>query len=112
MATASESPQGTSDKEHLSSDQHDNSSATERGQAPSPGKDQGSSKDLQALLAVANNASDRVWLLHIGFMTACVYILVVVFSTVDMDLLVGKGVMLPLIAVEVSIVGFYIIVPY
>jgi uncharacterized protein YjbI with pentapeptide repeats len=68
--------------------------------------------EVQALLGAANNASEKISLMHLGFMAACAYNLIVVFSTTDMDLLVGKGVKLPLIDVEVPIVGFYVIVPY
>jgi uncharacterized protein YjbI with pentapeptide repeats len=68
--------------------------------------------DVQALLGAANNASEKVSLIHLGFMAACAYNSVIVFSTTDMDLLVGKGVKLPLIDVEVPIVGFYVLAPY
>ncbi len=70
------------------------------------------SPNVTALLNSANNASEKVSRLHIGFMAVCAYNLVVAFSTTDMDLLVGKGVTLPVVDVEVSIVAFYVIVPY
>jgi uncharacterized protein YjbI with pentapeptide repeats len=71
-----------------------------------------SSPNVTALLSSANNASEKVSGLHIGFMAVCAYNLVVAFSTTDMDLLVGKGIRLPVVDVEVSIVAFYVIVPY
>jgi len=45
-------------------------------------------------------------------MAACVYVLVIVFGTTDLDLLIGKGVKLPFVNVEVPIVGFYVFAPY
>jgi uncharacterized protein YjbI with pentapeptide repeats len=45
-------------------------------------------------------------------MALCTYVLVIVFSTTDRDLLLGKGVKLPVIDVEVPIVGFYAVAPY
>jgi hypothetical protein len=35
-----------------------------------------------------------------------------VFSTTDLDLLIGKGIKLPVVDVEVPIVGFYAALPY
>ncbi|AET95070.1 hypothetical protein BYI23_D015600 (plasmid) [Burkholderia sp. YI23] len=49
--------------------------------------------------------------LHIAFMALCAYILVIVFGTTDLDLLIGKGVKLPVVDVEVPIVGFYASAP-
>jgi hypothetical protein len=37
---------------------------------------------------------------------------VIVFSTTDLDLLIGKGIKLPVVDVEVPIVGFYAALPY
>jgi uncharacterized protein YjbI with pentapeptide repeats len=68
--------------------------------------------DPKALLAAANSASEKVASLHIVFLAICAYILVIVFSTTDLDLLIGKGVKLPVVDVEVPIVGFYAMAPY
>lgn len=72
-------------------------------------------ESLQApreLLDAANNASEKIAALHIAFLALCTYILVIVFSTTDMDLLIGKGVKLPVVDVEVPIKGFYLTAPY
>jgi hypothetical protein len=50
--------------------------------------------------------------LQIAFLVLCTYVLVIVFSTTDMDLLIGKGIKLPVVDVEVPITGFYATVPY
>lgn len=68
--------------------------------------------DPTALLAAANSASEKVAGLHVAFMALCTYVLVIVFSTTDKDLLVGKGIRLPVVDVEVPILGFYAVVPY
>ncbi len=68
--------------------------------------------DAQMLLEVANKSSERLAVLHAGFMATCVYVLVIVFGTTDLDLLIGKGVQLPLVNVEVPIVGFYVFAPF
>ncbi len=68
--------------------------------------------DAKTLLAAANNASEKVATLHIAFLALCTYVLVIVFSTTDMDLLIGKGVKLPVVDVEVPITGFYALAPY
>jgi hypothetical protein len=71
-----------------------------------------SSEDAEALLDTANSASQHVAVLHVAFMALCAYVLVIVFSTTDMDLLIGKGVKLPVVDVTVPIVGFYAFAPY
>jgi uncharacterized protein YjbI with pentapeptide repeats len=43
--------------------------------------------------------------------SVCFYVLVIVFGTTDLDLLIGKGVKLPIVDVEVPIVGFYLSAP-
>ena len=68
--------------------------------------------DPKPLLAAANSASEKVAALHIVFLAVCAYVLVIVFGTTDTDLLIGKGVKLPVVDVEVPIVGFYILAPY
>jgi hypothetical protein len=70
-----------------------------------------SSEDAEALLGTANSASQHVAVLHVAFMALCAYVLVIVFSTTDMDLLIGKGVKLPVVDVTVPIVGFYAFAP-
>ena len=50
--------------------------------------------------------------LHIAFLAVCTYVVVIVFSTTDVDLLIGKGIKLPVVAVDVPIVGFYATAPY
>lgn len=68
--------------------------------------------DAKALLDAANSASERVAGLHVAFMAVCAYVLVIVFGTTDLDLLMGKGVRLPVVNVDVPIVGFYAFAPY
>jgi len=68
--------------------------------------------DIKALLETANSASERVAGLHVAFMAVCTYVLVIVFGTTDLDLLMGKGVRLPVVNVDVPIVGFYAFAPY
>jgi uncharacterized protein YjbI with pentapeptide repeats len=68
--------------------------------------------DAQMLLEVANTSSERLAVLHTGFMATCVYVLVIVFGTTDLDLLIGKGVQLPVVNVAVPIVGFYVFAPF
>ena len=69
-------------------------------------------KKIEVLLEAANTASERVSGLHVAFMGLCLYVLVIVFGTKDLDLLIGKGVRLPIVDVEIPIVGFYLIAPY
>jgi len=71
-----------------------------------------SAPDPKALLDAANSASEKVAVLHVAFLALCTYVLVIVFSTTDMDLLVGKGIKMPVVDVEVPIVGFYAFVLY
>lgn len=71
-----------------------------------------STSSPKALLDAANSASEKVAALHIAFLALCTYVLVIVFSTTDMDLLVGKGIKLPVADVQVPIVGFYATAPY
>src|SRR5512144_3121655 len=69
--------------------------------------------DTKALLEAANSASQQVAVLHIAFMAVCAYVLVIVFSTTDVDLLMGgNNVKLPVIDVMVPLVGFYAAAPY
>jgi uncharacterized protein YjbI with pentapeptide repeats len=64
------------------------------------------------LLDAANQSSAQVAVLHLAFVAICAYVLVVVFGTRDLDLLIGKSVRLPVVDVEVSIVGFYTLAPF
>lgn len=66
----------------------------------------------EILLQGANRASEKVAVLHIAFLALCTYVLVTVFSTTDMDLLIGKSIKLPVVDVQVQITGFYTTVPY
>jgi hypothetical protein len=68
--------------------------------------------DAKALLDAANRASEKVAALHIAFLAVCTYVMVIAFSTTHMDLVIGKGIKLPVVDVEVPIVGFYVTVPY
>ena len=61
-----------------------------------------SHEDAEALLDAANNASQHVAVLHVAFMALCAYVLVIVFGTTDMDLLIDKGVKLPVVDVAPS----------
>jgi hypothetical protein len=69
-------------------------------------------EQAEALLDTANSASQHVAVLHVAFMALCAYVLVIVFGTTDMDLLIGKGVKLPVVDVMLPIVGFYAFAPY
>lgn len=64
------------------------------------------------LLDDANRASDHLAVQHLAFLAVCAYILIIAFGTTDLDLLVGKGIKLPVVDVEVPIVGFYALSPY
>ncbi|MEJ2673151.1 MAG: pentapeptide repeat-containing protein, partial [Deltaproteobacteria bacterium] len=66
----------------------------------------------QALLDAANRASERVAGLHLAFMAVCAYVLAIVFSTTDLDLLLDKAVRLPVVNVDVPLVGFYAVAPF
>ena len=68
--------------------------------------------DAKALLDAANRASERVAGVHLAFMAVCAYVLTVVFSTTDLDLLIGKGIRLPVVNVSVPLVGFYTFAPF
>lgn len=68
--------------------------------------------DAATLLANANSASQHLAVLHIAFMAVCAYVLTIVFGTTDLDLLIGKGVRLPVVNVDIPIVGFYAFAPY
>ena len=68
--------------------------------------------DAATLLANANSASQHLAVLHIAFMAMCAYVLIIVFGTTDLDLLIGKGVRLPVVNVDIPIVGFYAFAPY
>jgi hypothetical protein len=66
----------------------------------------------EPLLEAANRASERVAGVHLAFMAVCVYVLAIVFGTTDLDLLLGKGVRLPVVNVDVPLVGFYAFAPF
>jgi len=68
--------------------------------------------DPKTMLDTVNDASGKVSLLHGTLIAACAYVLVIVFGTTDLDLLIGKGIRLPFVDVEVPIVGFYSFAPF
>ena len=70
------------------------------------------SKNPDKLLDSANTASEQLKVLHLTFMAVCAYVLVIAFGTTDLDLLIGKGVKLPVIDVEMPIIGFYAVAPF
>lgn len=78
---------------------------------PAPSPPAASTVDAKMLLDAANQASAQVSVLHIAFMAVCAYVLVTVFSTTDLDLLIGKNVTLPVVDVSVPITGFYVSAP-
>jgi hypothetical protein len=68
--------------------------------------------DRAKLLDAANGASQYCAALHLGFMALCAYVLVIVFSTSDLDLLLGKSVTLPVLGAALPLEGFYAAVPF
>ncbi|WP_245153628.1 hypothetical protein [Chlorobaculum sp. 24CR] len=76
-------------------------------QTPSP-----NAPDAQKLLESANNASQQVAVLHAAFIAACTYVMVIAFGRTDLDLLIGKGIRLPIVDTEVPIVGFFAAAPW
>ncbi|MEW6657336.1 MAG: pentapeptide repeat-containing protein [Thermodesulfobacteriota bacterium] len=68
--------------------------------------------EAEALLEAANSSSERVAAQHLAFMVVCAYVLTIVFSTTHFDLLIGKGIRLPVVNVDVPIVGFYAFAPF
>jgi hypothetical protein len=57
--------------------------------------------DAQKLLESANSASEQVGVLHLGFIAASAYVIVIAVGRTDLDLLIGKGIRLPVIDTEV-----------
>lgn len=79
------------------------------------GKDKVKSEEqtcAAVLLDAVNQASEKVARLHIAFLALCTYILVTVFSTSDLNLLIGKVIRLPVVEVDVPIIGFYLVAPF
>ncbi len=68
--------------------------------------------DRAKLLDAANSASQYCATLHLGFMALCAYVLIIVFSTSDLDLLLGKSVTLPLLGTALPLMGFYAAAPF
>ncbi len=68
--------------------------------------------EVKASLDAANSTSDKIAVLHVAFMAVCAYVLVTVFGTTDLDLLLGKGIKLPVVGVDVPITGFYAVAPF
>ena len=73
---------------------------------------QATAPDAQKLLESANSSSEQVGVLHLGFIAACVYVIVIAVGRTDLDLLIGKGIRLPIIDTEVPIVGFFAFAPW
>jgi uncharacterized protein YjbI with pentapeptide repeats len=63
-------------------------------------------------LEATNTAADTVSHLYITFLLLGTYIVLIVASTTDEQLLRGSPVTLPLLNVELPIVGFYIVIPW
>lgn len=63
------------------------------------------------LLESANSSSEQVGVLHLGFIATCSYVIVIAIGRTDLDLLIGKGIRLPIIDTEVPIVGFFAFEP-
>ncbi|AOS84923.1 hypothetical protein BIU88_12760 [Chlorobaculum limnaeum] len=68
--------------------------------------------DAQKLLESANSSSEQVGVLHLGFIAACAYVIVIAIGRTDLDLLIGKGIRLPIIDTEVPIIGFFAFAPW
>ena len=64
------------------------------------------------LLDPANSASQYCATLHLGFMAVCAYVLIIVFSTTDLDLLLTRSVTLPLLSAALPLAGFYAVAPF
>jgi len=72
--------------------------------------------DVLAKLAVLRNAADEAARhlrgLYFTFLLFAFYVAVIVFSTTDEQLLRESGARLPLLNVELPLLGFYIVVPW
>jgi hypothetical protein len=68
-------------------------------------------EDANNLLDSINDAASTVSILQVTFLTLCMYIFLTVASTTDEMLLRDSPVTLPLLNVQVPIVGFYILTP-
>ena len=68
--------------------------------------------DAEALLLDVNTASQHAAVVHVAFMALLSYTAIVVFGTTDVDLLIGRIVKLPIISVEVPLIGFYLFAPF
>ncbi|MEX3937676.1 pentapeptide repeat-containing protein [Paraburkholderia phymatum] len=66
---------------------------------------------IRPMLESANSASSRVAVLHITLMITCSYLLIVTLSTTDLNLLIGGGIRLPVVDVEVPITAFFVLAP-
>jgi len=62
-------------------------------------------------LAILRTAAD-VRGLYFSFLLFAFYVAVIVFSTDDEQLLKGAGAELPLLGVELPLVGFYVVIPW
>jgi len=67
---------------------------------------------LGVLRAAADESARHVRGLYFKFLLFAFYVAVIVFSTDDEQLLKGTGAELPLLGVELPLVGFYVVVPW
>ena len=67
---------------------------------------------LAVLHASANESARHVRGLYVTFLLFAFYIAVIVFSTTDQQLLKETGARLPLLNVELPLLGFYIFIPW
>ena len=67
---------------------------------------------LEKLLEAVNDASRNVRAAFLTFLVAGLYFAILIGSTTDEQLLKESGIVLPLLSVELPIVGFYIIAPW
>lgn len=68
--------------------------------------------ELDALLTSVNDSARHVRGLYFTFLLFAFYVAVIVFSTTDEQLLKETGARLPLLNVELPLLGFYAVVPW
>jgi uncharacterized protein YjbI with pentapeptide repeats len=84
-------------------------------QQPSTSEEQAlpsSVPDATRLLDAVNSSTEHVAVLHAAFIAACAYVIVIASGRTDLDLLIGKGIKLPFLDTEVSVVGFFAAAPW
>lgn len=77
----------------------------------SPKKDKETSSKLEALEIQVANSSEKNRNFFTATLVVFIYLSIVVVQTSDLDLLIGRGVHLPLIDVTMPIFAFYLIAP-